>query len=301
MIKKRDRNKQNKSGSTLMEHTYYQAPPDMACTSLWASENRWIGRWHGSFGIQTETEAEEEECLGLGQYGKSTEKKKRLRSIRHPMHPHDRSFNSYEKNFMSASYKSSPVVIHDFFCIYWIKPLYFFLNKLCCYPQLMVEVRSDNFMKLWASICTQKLCFFILWCLGKYHPRGSLGLCGSQCRERYEMLRAPGCQGGGVSLQMWLTTYYGMVLMQWLRTSLCGHQERTLGRYMGSFPQKKQIRHNELTQLAQLPISILTIRTSIFKENLFLGGSHDSRLHFLTIPTLIVRQGLECNPNELHI
>lgn len=104
-----------------MEHTYYRALPGMACTSLWASENLWIGRWHGFFGIQTETEAEEEECLGLGQYGKSTEKKNGLRSIRHPMHPHDRSFNSYENNFRTAgdaSYKSSPVVIHDFFGIY---------------------------------------------------------------------------------------------------------------------------------------------------------------------------------------
>lgn len=111
-----------------MEHTYYPAPPGMACTSLWASENLWIGRWHGSFGIQTETEAEEEECLGLGQYGKSTEKKNGLRSIRHPMHPHDRSFNSYENNFRTAgdaSYKSSPVVIHDFFGVF-----YLFIYKL---------------------------------------------------------------------------------------------------------------------------------------------------------------------------
>lgn len=55
-----------------MGQTYCQAPPGMACTSLWASESLWTGRWHGSFGIQTETEAEEEECLGLGRYEKST-------------------------------------------------------------------------------------------------------------------------------------------------------------------------------------------------------------------------------------
>lgn len=52
--------------------TYYRALPSMEYTSLWASGSLWTGRWHVSFGIQIETEAEEEECLGLGQYEKST-------------------------------------------------------------------------------------------------------------------------------------------------------------------------------------------------------------------------------------
>lgn len=50
----------------------------MVYTSLWASGNLWRGRLLVSFGIQIETEAEEEECLGLGQYEKSTYKKKKM-------------------------------------------------------------------------------------------------------------------------------------------------------------------------------------------------------------------------------
>lgn len=64
-----------KKASPYSRHTYYQVLPSTVYTSLWASGNLWTGRLLVSFGIQIETEAEEEECLGLEQYEKSTYKK----------------------------------------------------------------------------------------------------------------------------------------------------------------------------------------------------------------------------------
>lgn len=61
----------NEESISLGWHTYYQVLPGMEYTSLWASGSLWRGRWLVSFGIQIETEAEAEECLGLGQYEKS--------------------------------------------------------------------------------------------------------------------------------------------------------------------------------------------------------------------------------------
>lgn len=61
-----------KKASPWGQYTYYRVLPSMGYTSLWASGSLWRGKLHVSFGIQIETEAEEEGCLGLGQYEKST-------------------------------------------------------------------------------------------------------------------------------------------------------------------------------------------------------------------------------------
>lgn len=71
-----------KKASPDCRHTYYQALPSTVYTCLWASGNLWRGRLRESFGIQIETEAEEEEHLGLGQYEKSTYKKTKWTEVK---------------------------------------------------------------------------------------------------------------------------------------------------------------------------------------------------------------------------